>query len=467
VTCRACNGTGRLTVRGETATGIAETVTAPCPCRAREGEAKVPWGEEEQLDSDRAMWEAEDAAAVARAETLSAPPPPAPEPTLITAPFGPAVATHPEPLVSHVQRREVSAPGPGMRARLGRTSRYVPECETCRSGVTRCPEHGLVRYDAEPVSAPYTLPPAPAAEVPPKPMCVLCGQTETARGGDVHCQGDCDDASHGEPDGCHPYLAPGTEFRPYGYTAPHAHPETRASVPPAPGRWDNLARRLSDSPIGEPARDPTVQVGVEGVSTMCPDPAAAVREKLAREKAPAAEAKGEMTEPEVESHLTTLRDCELPYETATRMVTDLFRHDASLRTRAREAEERAERLQSLLDTNRVPCLRCGKDTAKARDARCYQCRQEFAEAFNLADRLTRERDEAREQRDAADARLPKEMPGCTILFKSCPLGHGRLVGANWIDTGCPWCLLAAATPRAEERKEASKLAVEAGECDGE
>ena len=38
----------------------------------------------------------------------------------------------------------------GIRERLGRTDRYVPECETCKSGAERCPEHGLVRYGTPP-----------------------------------------------------------------------------------------------------------------------------------------------------------------------------------------------------------------------------------------------------------------------------------------------------------------------------
>lgn len=42
----------------------------------------------------------------------------------------------------------------GVRARLGRTNRYVPECGYCRGGLTECPEHGVVR------AAP--APPAPA-----------------------------------------------------------------------------------------------------------------------------------------------------------------------------------------------------------------------------------------------------------------------------------------------------------------
>lgn len=38
-----------------------------------------------------------------------------------------------------------------------------------------------------------------------------------------------------------------------------------------------------------------------------------------------------------------------------------------------------------------------------------------------------------------EAQLPKEMPDCTIVFKECPLGHGRLTATNWIDRGCVIC----------------------------
>lgn len=37
------------------------------------------------------------------------------------------------------------------------------------------------------------------------------------------------------------------------------------------------------------------------------------------------------------------------------------------------------------------------------------------------------------------AQLPAEMQHCTILFKECEKGHGRLTAANWIDHGCSTC----------------------------
>ncbi len=41
-----------------------------------------------------------------------------------------------------------------------------------------------------------------------------------------------------------------------------------------------------------------------------------------------------------------------------------------------------------------------------------------------------------------EAQLPDGMKECTILFKECEKGHGRLIAANWIDHGCHWCRLA-------------------------
>ena len=41
--------------------------------------------------------------------------------------------------------------------------------------------------------------------------------------------------------------------------------------------------------------------------------------------------------------------------------------------------------------------------------------------------------------EALQAQLPAEMQGCTILFKECEKGHGRLVATNWRDHGCQTC----------------------------
>jgi hypothetical protein len=35
--------------------------------------------------------------------------------------------------------------------------------------------------------------------------------------------------------------------------------------------------------------------------------------------------------------------------------------------------------------------------------------------------------------------LPETMQDCTIQFKECEYGHGRLTATNWVDNGCPTC----------------------------
>ena len=37
------------------------------------------------------------------------------------------------------------------------------------------------------------------------------------------------------------------------------------------------------------------------------------------------------------------------------------------------------------------------------------------------------------------AQLPEGMEHCTILFKECAKGHGRLTAANWVPHECHWC----------------------------
>ena len=43
------------------------------------------------------------------------------------------------------------------------------------------------------------------------------------------------------------------------------------------------------------------------------------------------------------------------------------------------------------------------------------------------------------------SQLPEEMQDCTIRFKKCEVGHGRLTADNWIDNGCHQCRLGDAT----------------------
>jgi hypothetical protein len=46
-----------------------------------------------------------------------------------------------------------------------------------------------------------------------------------------------------------------------------------------------------------------------------------------------------------------------------------------------------------------------------------------------------------------EGQLPEGMKYCTIIFKECEVGHGRLTAKNWIDNGCTWC-------RIEQAKQA-------------
>lgn len=38
-----------------------------------------------------------------------------------------------------------------------------------------------------------------------------------------------------------------------------------------------------------------------------------------------------------------------------------------------------------------------------------------------------------------EAQLPDEMQGCTVLFKECEKGHGRLTATNWVQHECLAC----------------------------
>ena len=57
----------------------------------------------------------------------------------------------------------------------------------------------------------------------------------------------------------------------------------------------------------------------------------------------------------------------------------------------------------------------------------------------LVNDLLAEVDKLRAQLATVWAQLRSEMQECTIRFISCHLGHGRLIGTNWVDTGCTFC----------------------------
>jgi hypothetical protein len=65
-----------------------------------------------------------------------------------------------------------------------------------------CPKHVYLHPDE---MCPAEL---PLPGVGSDPVCARCRQIKTARGGDVHCSGDCDDAFHDEEGGCHEFVPP-------------------------------------------------------------------------------------------------------------------------------------------------------------------------------------------------------------------------------------------------------------------
>lgn len=54
---------------------------------------------------------------------------------------------------------------------------------------------------------------------------------------------------------------------------------------------------------------------------------------------------------------------------------------------------------------------------------------------------------------ARPSQLPPGMEDCTIQFKECPRGHGRLTAANWTDNGCYVCALESAQLEARKLRE--------------
>lgn len=52
-----------------------------------------------------------------------------------------------------------------------------------------------------------------------------------------------------------------------------------------------------------------------------------------------------------------------------------------------------------------------------------------------------------------EQQLPDGMKDCTIIFKECQAGHGRLTAENWADCGCPFCRII----KLEEQRTANAL----------
>jgi len=72
-----------------------------------------------------------------------------------------------------------------------------------------------------------------------------------------------------------------------------------------------------------------------------------------------------------------------------------------------------------------------------------------------------EADRLRARVEELEAQLPDGMKHCTIIFKECEKGHGRLTAANWVDNGCEWCQLAKVEARAERAEASEKALLEA------
>jgi len=62
-------------------------------------------------------------------------------------------------------------------------------------------------------------------------------------------------------------------------------------------------------------------------------------------------------------------------------------------------------------------------------------------AIQLARKAEADNAALREQLETLKKQLPDEMQDCTIVFKECEQGHGRLIATNWIDHGCGTCAL--------------------------
>ena len=81
------------------------------------------------------------------------------------------------------------------------------------------------------------------------------------------------------------------------------------------------------------------------------------------------------------------------------------------------------------------CRRRLADAEAARDAQQSAC----ADALRVVKALSADVEEVGAQRDALLKQLPDGMKHCTILFRTCKLGHGWLTAANWVQHGCPTC----------------------------
>lgn len=64
------------------------------------------------------------------------------------------------------------------------------------------------------------------------------------------------------------------------------------------------------------------------------------------------------------------------------------------------------------------------------------------------------------------AQLPAGMQDCTILFKECEKGHGRLTATNWIQHGCDTCKIQELTAQLDAKDQDLKRLCELAVADG-
>jgi hypothetical protein len=79
-------------------------------------------------------------------------------------------------------------------------------------------------------------------------------------------------------------------------------------------------------------------------------------------------------------------------------------------------------------------------------------------ANGVADLAMKHRDEAEARVDTITAQLPEGMKDCTIQFKECSLGHGRLTATNWGQHDCPMCCIQSLERELAEAKARVKTA---------
>jgi hypothetical protein len=83
------------------------------------------------------------------------------------------------------------------------------------------------------------------------------------------------------------------------------------------------------------------------------------------------------------------------------------------------------------------CHKCGCNCKVDEDGFCSTCG--FTATVKGVNAMISERDALKSEVARLVKQLPPTMLDCTIQFRKCPVGHGRLVATNWIDLGCQTC----------------------------